>query len=83
GNVEVDGITKFGDGGDANYVDVNSVGQLTLHGDAEVLRHLRIGSAEWGRGTNAPATGEEGVWATLDFVVITIFGFNDLYSGID
>lgn len=54
-------------GGVADYTNVAANGQLTFHGDAQVLRHVRVAAPAWRRGAVAPTEENNGVFATLNF----------------
>jgi len=55
-------------GDDTNYIALDrSDAELSLHGTARTIRHLRVGAGSWNKGTSAPSEGFEGVFVTLDF----------------
>lgn len=57
----------FGDGGDTSYVEIKTDGEINLHGDARVSRHLRIGSGSFKLGASSPTAGLTGVFPHLSF----------------
>lgn len=66
GGVTANGST-FGDGGNINYIEFSSLGTLTMHGNARVIRHIVIGAASWKLGDTAPTQTYENIFPTISF----------------
>lgn len=71
-NVTVDGNTSLqntyiGDGGTTDYVEINETGVIMLHGDARVIRHIRITAPSWQKGVTAPTDNIIGIFPVLSF----------------
>ena len=60
-------LRKANIGNYKSYLEINDKGQLILHEDARVLRHLRIGAAGLKIGASSPTAGFTGVFPHLSF----------------
>jgi len=62
--VSIDGITKIGDGGTTNYVNINSTGNMTFNGSAGFYPRTLSQDAEPAAGTGATQidSGEQIIW---------------------
>ena len=54
-------------GAGANQVQIDSTGELTLHGTAKVYGHTRVSAASWKPGATAPTASRLSVFPTLVF----------------
>lgn len=54
-------------GNSTDYTEIKSDGEILLHGDARVTRHLRVGAASWDHGASAPTEGHDGPFVYLAF----------------
>ena len=61
------GSGTFGNGGITDYTHFGAVGEMTMHGDARVTKHLVIGAASWKKGATAPTDTYENIFPTISF----------------
>lgn len=54
GTVDINGVTKIGDGGTTNYSEFEADGTLEFIGSATVWKDINLGSASLGAGATAP-----------------------------
>ena len=66
-SLTADGVTQLGDGGTTDYAQIAADGEITLHGDARVISHVRISAPSWKLGVTAPVAGQVGIFPVYKF----------------